>query len=267
MKKPIRKQLPEKDEIVVGMVSKVFPHGAFVRMEAYEKEGMVHISEISTKWIKNIRDHVQEGKKVVAKVLRIDMQKGHIDLSLKVINEDLKRKKLEEWKNEQKAEKILENVGRGLKKDINEAYQKAGFPLEDHYGTVYGGMEKAASEGDAALRAANVGEEWIAPILKIVSTSIQPKFVNIDGYLKLANSGPRGVEAVRNALLEAKKLEMPPKVKFSIQYTGAPLYRIKVTAPEYKTAEKVLKNLAETAIESNKKHKGIGEFHRQLKSE
>ncbi len=267
MKKPIRRQLPEKDEIVVGTVSKVFPHGAFVKMEAYEKEGMVHISEISTKWIKNIREHVQEGKKVVAKVLRIDMQKGHIDLSIKDVSDDLKRKKLEEWKNEQKAEKILENVSKGMKKTLLEAYQKVGFLLEDYYGTVYGGLERAATEGEVALKSANVSEEWLAPLLKAASASIQPKFVDIDGYVKLTNSGPRGVEAIRSALADAKKVEAPPKVEFSIQYVGAPLYRIKVTAPEYKAAEKILKNVAERAIEVNKKQKGVGEFHRELKQE
>ena len=47
-------RIPESGEIVVGLVTKVFAHGAFVRLEGYDADVMIHISEISPKWIKNI---------------------------------------------------------------------------------------------------------------------------------------------------------------------------------------------------------------------
>ncbi len=46
-------------------------------------EGLLHVSEISSSWIRNIRDFVREGQKMVLKVLRVDLEKGHIDLSLR----------------------------------------------------------------------------------------------------------------------------------------------------------------------------------------
>src|SRR5207249_3402763 len=79
--------------------------GAFVTLDEYEnKEGFIHIAEVSSGWIKYIRDYVREGQKVVCKVLKVDTEKGHIDLSLKAVNEHQRREKIQEWKNEQKAE-------------------------------------------------------------------------------------------------------------------------------------------------------------------
>src|SRR3989337_4504240 len=101
-------EFPEEAELVVCTVKDVKNFGAFVTLDEYEgKEGFIHIAEVSSGWIKYIRDYVREGQKLVCKVLRVDRDKGHIDLSLKAVNEHQKREKIQEWKNEQKAEKLL----------------------------------------------------------------------------------------------------------------------------------------------------------------
>jgi len=99
---------PDEGELVVCTVSNVKNFGAFVTLDEYEsKEGFIHIAEVSSGWIKYIRDYVREGQKVVCKVLKVDKEKGHIDLSLKAVNEHQRREKIQEWKNEQKAENLL----------------------------------------------------------------------------------------------------------------------------------------------------------------
>ena len=53
---------PNKDELVVATITKVQNYGAFGRLEEYQNcEGMIHISEISNRWIKNIGDFVKDG--------------------------------------------------------------------------------------------------------------------------------------------------------------------------------------------------------------
>src|SRR3989338_5359313 len=73
---------PEEDELVMCTVTQVQFHSVFVILDEYDKGGMIHISEVSPGRIRNIRDFVREGKKVVCKVLRVNKEKGHIDLSL-----------------------------------------------------------------------------------------------------------------------------------------------------------------------------------------
>ena len=76
-----RRRLPEIGEFVVGTISRVENHGAYAILYEYEKrEGMNHISEVASSWVRNIRNFVRERQKIVAKVLSINERKGHIDL-------------------------------------------------------------------------------------------------------------------------------------------------------------------------------------------
>jgi len=64
-----------------GTVTKVTDYGAFVRIMP-GKEGLVHISNVSYKPIKNLRDIMKTGDKVKVKVIRITSD-GKINLSIK----------------------------------------------------------------------------------------------------------------------------------------------------------------------------------------
>src|SRR3990167_8225509 len=113
---------PEEDELVLCTVTKIFHNGVFVDLDEYAKGGMIHISEVSPGRIRNIRDFVVEGKKVVCKVLRVDGEKGHIDLSLRRVNEGQKKIKINEIKMEQRAEKIIEFAAKKLSIDFKKFY-------------------------------------------------------------------------------------------------------------------------------------------------
>ena len=122
---------PEEGELVLCTVTKVHSHSVFVVLEEYDKSGMVHISEISPGRIRNIRDFVVEGKVIICKVLRIDKEKGHIDLSLRRVSESQKRMKADSIKQQQIAEKMIEFVAKELKVDsgklVNEINEKISF--------------------------------------------------------------------------------------------------------------------------------------------
>ncbi len=84
----MRKEWPDEGDLVVGTVHKVLNYGAFGSLEEYDgKEAFIHISEVSSGWVKNIRDYVRENQKIVARVLRVNPKKGHVDVSLKRISE------------------------------------------------------------------------------------------------------------------------------------------------------------------------------------
>ncbi len=81
---------------------------AFVSLDEYGgRQGLIPISEIGNRLDRYIRDHIREGQKIVCKVLNVDRIRGHIDLSLKDVNEHQRREKIRKWKNESKAQKWL----------------------------------------------------------------------------------------------------------------------------------------------------------------
>ncbi|MBR1418927.1 MAG: S1 RNA-binding domain-containing protein [Synergistaceae bacterium] len=63
-------------------VEQIMPYGAFVKMTASGRKGMIHISELSFNFVKKVEDVLSQGQNVRAKIIKID-DKGRIDLTLK----------------------------------------------------------------------------------------------------------------------------------------------------------------------------------------
>jgi len=116
---------PGIDEIIIGTVKRVTPHSVFIELDEYTNiEGMIHISEIAPGRIRNIRDYVKEGKKIICKVLNINKVTGNIDLSLRRVTLSQRIEKSDELKQEAKAEKLLFSIGQKLKIGQEEIYKK-----------------------------------------------------------------------------------------------------------------------------------------------
>ena len=71
----------EIGEVLKGKVTSITKFGAFVSLPE-AKSGMIHISEISDGFVKDINDYLKVGQEVSVKVCSID-EKGRIALSLK----------------------------------------------------------------------------------------------------------------------------------------------------------------------------------------
>jgi len=76
----------EEGKILSGKVTGITAFGAFVELEG-GLTGLVHISEISTSYVKDINDHVKVGDIVDVKVLAPD-KKGKIGLSIKQVMQE-----------------------------------------------------------------------------------------------------------------------------------------------------------------------------------
>lgn len=74
-----------KGKIVKGTVSGIESYGAFVTLDDYYS-GLVHISEISNGFVKNIHDYVNIGESIYVEILEVDDELCHLKLSIKDIN-------------------------------------------------------------------------------------------------------------------------------------------------------------------------------------
>ena len=82
-------------DIVDGVVQKVVPYGAFVRI-GEGLNGLIHISELSDKLVKDTGDIVKVGQKVKVKILSISSTERHLGLSLKETSGVVGKKKMDE---------------------------------------------------------------------------------------------------------------------------------------------------------------------------
>jgi len=256
-----RSGYPSRGELVIGTVTRVLDFGAFISLDEYEnKEGLVHISEIAPGWIKDIRDYVKKGQKVVCKVLEVNPKRGHIDLSIKDVNERQRREKMQQWKSEQRAFKWLEIAGEKAgvgKKDLLAIGKK----LLKEFETIYGAFEEASFEGHEVLSKVT-GEELAKAIEEIAKENIKIQKVKIRGYFELMSDAPDGVERIKKALMEVYKFKSD-EVDVRIEYVGAPRYRVILEGEDYKSAEKVLKKLSDGVLKRIKKLGGEGSFVRE----
>jgi len=278
---------PEPGELVVCTVSDVKNFGAFVWLDEYPtekgrqklaekaknpdradkiqfesgdfREGFIHITEVAAGWIKYIRDYVREGQKTVCKVLRVDEQKGHVDLSLKAVNEHQKREKVQEFKNEQKADKLLEFVALKLGKSEEACWEEFGYALVDKFGSLYAAFEAAVVD-EKGIEKVGPGAPWVAAFLAVARENITPPYVDIDGFVEVTCPRPDGAKHIRDALVKVQKSD---KVNVKVQYIGAPRYRLLVRANDYKSAEEEMQKAAQKVIKYIEAHGGEGKFIRK----
>jgi translation initiation factor 2 subunit 1 len=257
-----KQEWPEIGDLVMATVDTVADFGAYVKLDEYGKRGLLHVSEISSSWIRNIRDFVREGQKVVLKVLRIDQEKGHIDLSLRRVTKRERIEKIMVWKKERKAEALIRSVADKTGLSLEEIYQKAGTLIENEYG-LYEGFEKTVKEGPESLTKIGVPEEIAKAIVEVSQERIHVPMVKVKGTVEVRCMKPNGVRIIKEAFLNAKKTEKTGNTKLRFYVVAAPRYSIEVLAEDYKLAEETFQKVAQGIVSHVVKGGGQGSFRRE----
>ncbi len=257
-----KEEFPEKGDLVIGEVRDIKNYGAFIELLEYkDKTGLVHISELSNSWVKNIRNHVKNGQRVVAKVVEVDEEKDHINLSLKRVSGESKRRKLEANKRSKRAEGLLKHVSSEVSDAEEEDIWEIWSDLEDEFGDVYEGFIKIAREGKGTLEEI-VPDKWVDPLYDNIKKSIELPSVDIKSTLKIRCNEGNGIEVIKECLSSAEDSISDPDVLLDVKYQGAPNYRISVEAPDYKKAEKTLDTFMRTVEDHMDSYSGEVELVR-----
>lgn len=70
--------------IVYGKITNILGYGAFVAIDGYD--GLIHISEFSDNFVRNIEDYVKVGDRIKLKVLEVDEDQKQLKLSYRQIH-------------------------------------------------------------------------------------------------------------------------------------------------------------------------------------
>ena len=85
----------KKDDVVKCLITGFKEYGIFVKVdELYD--GLIHISEISESFVKNVGDYGDVGELIYAKVIDVDEETKHLKLSIKGLNYKVDGKSMEE---------------------------------------------------------------------------------------------------------------------------------------------------------------------------
>ena len=230
-----RKGIPEEDEIVFCKVTKIFPNSVFVDLLEYRQQGMIHISEISPGRIRNLRDFVSVDREIVCKVLRIDREKGHIDLSLRRVNSHQRQEKLDEIKQELKAESLVKNLAKKLKKPVDQLYEQIMAKVFKEYSYLYLCFQDIVAE-KAHLEKLGLDKNLADEITFAVIDKFMPEKIQLKGEFTLHTYAPDGLGKIKSTLLQVEGVS--PTIK--LLYVGAGRYKVTIEDVDYKPAEKTL---------------------------
>lgn len=230
-----RRGFPEIGEIVIVTISRITPYSAMCKLEEYpEKEGMIHISEVSGKWVRDIKKFIKMNKTYVVKVLDVDEKKDHITLSLKRVAKIDRTRKMLDYKREQKGEKILEKIAKKQKMTLDEAYDEFGFQLQENFGELFKAFD-LASKSPEPLIEKGIPAKWAEIIHETAKESIQKKKIKIRAELEIKSYSGDGVDHIKKFLNE-----LTDKYKLTINYISAPKYNVEIVSDNPKIAKKQL---------------------------
>lgn len=93
----------EKGKIVTGCVTGIEKYGIFVGLDEFYS-GLIHISEISSNYVRNIHDYVNIGETIQVRVVETDEENYHVKLSIKDLD----------YRSAKKARSKVMEVGEGF---------------------------------------------------------------------------------------------------------------------------------------------------------
>lgn len=245
---------PEVNEIVLCEVTKISGNTTFVDVKEYEKEGVLIISEIAPGRIRNLRDHVVEGKTIVCKVLRVDERNNRVDVSLRRVPIPVMKDKLEEIKKEEYAEKIYMDVSKELQITKDDLFEKTYEIIFESYDTVFEALYDVMLDNSKVDMFTNLKDNEKQVLVKIINDRIKPEEVVFKKKFTLKSYSATGINEVKETLTTTLNSLNYSKVK--IIYLAAGTYSISITHEDLKSASKVYSTFKQE-LEKNSKAKGL----------
>ena len=211
-------------------VQEIAEMGAYVKLLEYDNiEGMVLLSELSRRRIRSIQKLIRVGKNEVAVVLRVDKEKGYIDLSKRRVSaEDIV--KCDERYNKSKAvHSILRHCAEKFTVPLETLYQTIGWPLSRKYGHAYDAFKLSITDpvifDEVEAPSADVLEE-----LKLyISRRLTPQAIKIRADVEVSCFSYEGIDAIKAALVAAENVSTE-QMQVKAKLVAAPLYVISVQA-------------------------------------
>ena len=108
----------------------------------------------------------------------------------------------------------------------------------------------------------NVTKGNIAKDLKEVKKKIKDPEVKNSGTLTLKREKENGKEIIKKALIKIEKFGIEKNYKLKFRYVGATNYKVEVTSTDFKTAERILKELTEKISKDMEQEGNTVEFKR-----
>jgi len=239
-----KSSLPEVDDLVICTITRVSQHECFVKLDEFKDfEGMVHTSEMDRRWVRNMKVFLKIGRQLICKVMDVNPKNNHINLSIRRVGEGQRRSKLQQWKNEKRADDLLQFFAKKNKLDIKEIYKKFDDNIIENYGGIYPFLLEVAKLGKETLDELKIQSKQAAELFSIIQQRIKIPRAEISGELHMHSNRGDGIAILKKAADELQNLAEKNTYEIKLNYIGAPKYQLKISAENKKKAEQAIEEI------------------------
>jgi translation initiation factor 2 subunit 1 len=237
----LKKGVPSVDDLLICTIERLAQHECFVKLDEYkDTEGMIHTSEMDRRTVRNMRVMLKPGRQLICKVM--DVNPNQINLSIRRVGEGQRRSKLQEWKNEKRADDLLQFFAKRDKLELEDLYNKFDKIVEE-YGGIYSFMLEVARLGENALDELDIKSKIAHELFGLIQQRIKPPKATIQGVLHMHSNKGDGLLAIKKVEKEIQKIADKNEVEVKLSYSGAPTYQISLSAENKKDIEQTVEEI------------------------
>lgn len=230
-----KQKFPEVDDVVMVNVRQIAEMGAYVHLLEYNNiEGMILLSELSRRRIRSINKLIRVGRSECVVVIRVDKDKGYIDLSKRRVSpEDIVRCE-EKFAKGKVVNSILRHVGEILGYTTDEQFEDLCEKTAWHFDEK---MKRQASSYDVFKAAVNdptlldecdLDEKTKETLLLHMKRRLMSQAVKVRADIEVGCCVYEGIDAVKNAL-RAGIACSAEDMQVKINLIAPPLYVVTTT--------------------------------------
>jgi len=184
---------------------------------------MILLSELSRRRIRSIQKLIRVGRNEVVVVMRVDKEKGYIDLSKRRVSAEDIAKCEDRYNRSKTVHSIMRHVSDKTGKDLEELNEMVTWPLYKKYGHAFEAFKIAITEPDSVFGEYNLPEDIKADLQANIARRLTPQPVKVRADIEVTCFSYAGVLAIQKALAAGAALKTD-SIPIDIRLIAPPLY-------------------------------------------
>lgn len=257
---------PQIDDVVMVQVKSIAEMGAYVSLLEYNGiEGMILLSELSRRRIRSISKLIKVGRQEPVMVLRVDQEKGYIDLSKRRVSPEDVAACEEKFNKSKMVNSILNHVAATTNISVEELYKTVGWPLYKKYGHAFEAFKMIVADPESVFKdltttdesgnVSAIDEAIKAAFVKNIRRRMTPQPLKIRADVELTCLAYDGVCHIKEAMRAAEKASTE-EVPVKMCLVASPLYVLTTQTLNKELGLAALQQGIEYVKEAIEKNKG-----------
>ena len=195
---------------------------------------MILLSELSRRRIRSINKLIRVGRNEIVVVIRVDKEKGYIDLSKRRVSPEEILKCEEKFARGKTVNSILRHTAEVLKmttdEEFEDLYEKTAWRIDEKYkkpGYSFEIIKQAVTE-PLILAECDISDEWREILIQNIKRRLTPQAVKCRSDIEVSCYNYEGIDAIKTALREGLKVSSEDK-PVKINLIAPPVYVVTAT--------------------------------------